>query len=203
MSNIITKPEDIKSCLEELVKESPEDVTKYLNRGDKVRKGSGGIYYIIDDPEIYKKLLKNPDEVPPGAVPYRAIHDKLNVEYEGETRRLFKDNKVINFSEAFNKGMGECCEKAILVQLAAQKGRLSFFINGILERIDKTTGYHSFNIVFKDEKPYLVDAQIPLKIEENEVIIPYITPVKGIDIEDYGRIILPEEWNDGRKYFLK
>ena len=96
-------------------------------------------------------------------------------------------------------GVGECLEKAVLVQLAAQTGRDSFLINGLVSEDHKFgIGRHGYNIVFKDEKPYLVDAQNPYFLDE-QTIQPFIIPVTAI--QD-GFVILPNELRLNRQYSL-
>ena len=82
-----------------------------------------------------------------------------------------------------------------------EKHRDSFLINGVLAQ-DSEVGvdYHAFNIVFKDGKPFLVDAQNPLAKESTgKVTHPYIAPILGIENGDF---IVPNEWRQGRTYSL-
>ena len=179
------------NLLEELAEKYPKSVIEQLDKGMKVQK-SFGLKYIIDDIDIYKKL----GNFQKGAVPYSRIHKYLR-NSQSKIINLFKDSSEIPFSKAYNAEVGECLEKAILVQLSAQKGRPSFLIKGYIMGADGITGVHSYNVVFKDEKPFLVDAQNPLY--SNGKIIPYIVPI--LDIEGkYGDLVVPKEFKQGRMY---
>ncbi len=72
-------------------------------------------------------------------------------------------------SRAIELGVGECLEKAILVQLAKQEETDAFFIMGIL-RHDKMRGgiLHAFNVVYTDGKPFLIDAENPVIIRNGD-----------------------------------
>ena len=60
----------------------------------------------------------------------------------------------------------------------------------------------SFGIVYKDEKPFLIDAENPLaKDSTGKITHPYIAPILGIQ-EGYGRFMVPQEWVQGRIYSI-
>lgn|SRR3989338_8015949 len=94
-------------------------------------------------------------------------------------------------------------EKAILVQLSAQRGREAFLINGCFaEDDDVGVGSHAYNVVFKDEQPFLIDAQNPLaKDPTGKITHPYIAPILGIE-KCYGDFVVPQEWKQGRTYSI-
>lgn len=190
-------PNEIRQCLEELAVSYPKVVMSKLEKGSVVQK-SMGLSYEIDDTDIYKKL----GDFPEGAVPYGPAHRALESSL-GKLFTLFNGRERIPFSEAFNAKLGECLEKAILVQLSAQKGEASYLINGVLEEENVVgAGGHAFNIVYRNGNPYLVDAENPLRKDETgKITNPYIAPLIGID-EKTGQFIVPDEWKQGRRYYL-
>lgn len=167
----------IKKYLKEWERVKPTSILSRLNKGTIVQK-SWGKSYEIDDPEIDKRL----GEYDPGQIPLGKIYHSFDPD-TGKIRNLFGDRDIIPFSEMINLGLGECLEKAILVQLAAQRGRNSFLINGIMG-IEQNgiipLEAHGYNIVFKDNQAYLVDAQNPAEVN-GEKIIPYVVPITGIN----------------------
>ncbi len=191
------KESDIKQYLEQFAHERPDTVMAKLNPGDTVRK-SAGLEYEIDDVAIYKRL----GDFQAGAVPYGKIYHALEPS-KGKIIQSFKNSNKLPYSEIFEKGIGECLEKAILVQLAAQTGRDAFLINGLLgmeENGIEPIDWHAYNIVFKEGKPYLIDTQNPLRVDETgKVTHPYIAPVLGIS---EGEFQVPPEWKQGRTYAL-
>jgi hypothetical protein len=106
------------------------------------------------------------------------------------------------FSEIFNAGLGECLEKAVLVQLAAQRQEESFLVNGAIEN-DEEVGadFHAYNIIVRGGKLFLVDAQNPLLIDSEGRIYPYVAPVIEI-IRESREIRISSEWKFGRTYFI-
>jgi len=182
--------------LETLAEKYPRQVMERLDRGTKVQK-SLGLTYIVDDVDIDKNL----GEFPEGAVPYGPIHRALR-NSQREIMDLFNGSSEAPFSRAYEEGVGECLEKAILVQLSAQRGRNVFLINGYLTEDDDFVGAHAYNVVFKDGKPFLVDAQNPLaKDSTDKITHPYIAPILGIEGE-YGDFVVPKEWKQGRTYSI-
>lgn len=65
---------------------------------------------------------------------------------------LFKDSSEIPFSRVYEAGVGECLEKAVLVQLS-ERGRKVFLIEGSLA-VDYDVDYHAYNVVFKDGRHF-------------------------------------------------
>lgn len=187
---------ELASYLETLSDKYPRQVIGRLDRETKVQK-SIGLTYIIDDVDIDKKL----GEFPEGAVPYGPIHRTLR-NSQREIMDLFNGSAEIPFSRAYEAGIGECLEKAILVQLSAQRGRNALLINGSLTKDDDFAGAHAYNVVFNDGKPFLVDAQNPLAIDSTgKITHPYIAPIFGIE-GDYGDFVVPEGWKQGRTYSI-
>jgi hypothetical protein len=186
---------DTKEYLRDISERHPATVTGSLKKGDKVRK-SLGLLYNIDNVNIDKKL----GNFPKGAVPYGEINRALKSDMGG-ILRVFGDRFEIPYSEMFKAGSGECMEKAILVQMAAQRGRESYLIDGVLA-VDGEVGvsHHAFNVVFRDGKPHLVDSENPLMLNiEGNDSIPYIAPVLGVR-DGVGELIVPDEWKQGRTY---
>ncbi len=186
----------VESYLDTLKIMYPQHIIGKLDVGDLIEK-SLSFKYEIDDLNIYKNLGKFPD----GAIPYGLIHRLFKNSKEGILNN-FKNNSVIPFSLACDTGMGECLEKAVLMQLALQPYYKSFIINGCFCD-DNSLGvdYHAYNILFKNGDIFLIDSQNPLKKDDNGIIThPYIAPVLGIDKQDYSSFIVPNEWEMGRKY---
>jgi len=194
--------EQIKELLIEASRQFPDNVIANLRQGDLVHKASG-LYYEIDDPDVYQRIA----DVPPGTVPFSNIY-KLFKSDERNTMRTFvdegirKDGKtILPYSRAVELGQGTCLEKSVAVQLAAQGARDSFLINGCL-RVDDFFGFHAYNIVFKDGNPSLLDVENPILIEKDgkQTLVPYIVPVLGINQE--GIIFQNSKFNSGRTYEL-
>ena len=104
----------------------------------------------------------------------------------------------------FNAKIGDCLERAILVQMAAQRDKgISFLINGaLLKHGDEHVESHAYNIVAVNNRAFLVDAQNPLKVDENgKISSAYIAPINRISGEING-IEVPSEWECGRTYML-
>lgn len=190
------KQEEIKQYLETLSLTHPNIVSSKLNKGDLVKKSFGGASYEIDDPEIYKKL----GDFPEGAVPYGPINRKLS-SLKDPIIHLFMKDSIVPFSKAYEMEIGECLEKSILVQLAAQGKKDSYLIRGCLGiDTDIGVGFHAYNIIFKDNAPFLIDCELPIaKGASGNITHPYIAPV--LEIKE-GEIIVPEEWKQNRTYSL-
>ena len=192
------KQGEIMEYLVGLARTHPHKVVARLSKGSTVQKGSSAIYE-IDNPDIDRQLGTFPE----GTVPYGPIHRALKPSVN-KTMSLFEGRPIVPFSAAFNAGTGECLEKAVLVQLSAQRGRNSFLINGALAQ-DGEMGvdWHAYNVIFRDGKPFLVDVQNPLaKDASGKITHPYIAPVLAIEDGDYGDFRVPEEWRQGRVYSL-
>jgi len=187
----IQNPEQIKEYLTNMAQKHPNHVTSCIKKGDIIDK-SWGLSYEIDSPSTAAEIYNNTG-LEKGGVPYWDIHNKLNPSKE-DVQRLFGKSKRINFSEVFNAGIGECLEKAVLVQLCAQEGRDSFLINGyFIDKNDEALSLdaHAYNIVFKEGKPYLIDSQNPI-MDKKGKLQSFIAPIIGIDIKESEFILNPE-----------
>ena len=195
--------ENLKDILNDFEKKNPNAVKRRINQGDLIEK-SLGLSYEIDDLEIYKQLQGFKE----GSVPYGPVHYALKsdanairnlFEKEGYTK---KDKKVLKFSKVVKAGLGQCLEKAILSHLATQNQRDSFFINGALSLGEEFAENHSYNVVYFNEKPHLIDIENPLRVDENKKIThPYAAPIDGINVK-LNRFLVPLDWQQGRFYEL-
>jgi len=105
-------------------------------------------------------------------------------------------------SRAIELGVGECLEKAILVQLAKQEETDAFFIMGILRHDNMRGGIpHAFNVVYTDGKPFLIDAENPVIIRDGDEKreVPYRVPISDFDGIDF---LVDEYYRAGRTYGL-
>ncbi|MBI4154122.1 hypothetical protein HY501_02200 [Candidatus Woesearchaeota archaeon] len=187
---------ELKPYLEALAEQLPNSVTRRLKRGSRVQK-SWGLSYEIDDINIDKRL----GDFPEGTVPYGPIHRSLKSS-QGEIMAVFRGSSEAPFSRAYAAGVGECLEKAILVQLSAQRGRDAFLILGCLTEEDGLAGVHAYNVIFKDGQAFLVDTQNPLaKDPSGKITHAYIAPILGIE-ESYGDFVVPREWKQRRTYSI-
>jgi len=183
--------EKINNCLQELSISAPHAVRTGIKLGDKISK-SLGIAYEIDDISISASNSNTTE--------YWAIHNALKSD-KRKILEAYGNNRVIPFSKVVKLGVGECLEKAVLLQLALQrKERTSFLINGCLE-LDEGYGIpHAFNILIgKQGNPVLVDVENPL--ETSQGLVHCVCPIIDIQTE-YGDITLPEEYRFGRKYSI-
>ena len=147
------------------------------------------------------------DDFPGGVIPYGPIHRAL-VSSSGRIYQLFKQygskrsgKTVLPISKAVEAGVGECLEKAVLAQLASQRGRESFLVNGVLgEDGEIGVGYHAFNVILRDGKLHIVDVQNPLHKDETGRVWPYAVPVFGIN--SLGEFQVPNDQRHGRTYAL-
>jgi hypothetical protein len=182
--------------LRNLSKEKPKSVIARLNSGQEIDK-SMGLKYLIDNPNIDLIL----GDFPQGAIPYGQIYRKLKSN-SSDILRQFGGRNTIPFSEIFNADLGECLEKAVLVQLAAQRKEESFLINGTIEEDGEVgAGFHAYNIVARAGKLFLVDAQNPARVDSDGKIHPYIAPVTDI-CGAYGDFQVPSERKMGRTYSI-
>jgi len=185
--------------LKELQASHPSRIIGRLERGLIVPLG-GGLSYEIDDPLIYKRL-KYDRSIKPGQIPLRIIYEVLRGKNRKGIIKLFGDRRVIPFSEAFEEGLGECADRAILTQLYAQENpnQDSFLINGGLE-LDTCPNLvepHMYNAVIR-EQPYLVDPTHPL-VEDKENFIPYATPIEDLRDREFH---VQKDWKQGRTYLI-
>ncbi len=182
--------------LNALSNERSKKVIKTLKTGDSILK-SMVLEYTIDNQDIDLQLGKFPN----GSIPYRQIYSKLS----GDSRDIldqFNRRDNIPFTEIFNAGLGQCLEKAVLVQLAAQRQEESFLISGVIE-VDEALGanHHAYNIVARSGKLFLVDAQNPAGISKDGTIHPYVAPVVDI-VGKSGEIQVSPEWRMNRTYTI-
>lgn len=196
---------NLKKGLIEIAKHKPHRIKTNLKKGDLIRKSR--LYYEIDDLEIYKTLLDPENEK--GTVPLAAIYKILKSdddEIEKLKEKGFKKNIyeiIVPFSKAFNAGLGSCLEKAILVQLSAQAGRDSFLISGYRDSENNPESRHAFNVVFKENKPYLIDAENPLWVDKNTGEIKfYIAPITGIKGKNW-QFIFSKDWEQNKTYSIE
>ena len=182
--------------LRQLSVEKPRSVISKLDVGQIINK-SMGLKYILDNPNIDLSL----GDFPQGSIPYGPIYRKLNGNSSDILRRFGEKDKM-PFSEMFNAGFGECLEKAVLVQLAAQRQEESFLINGTIEEEGEIgASFHAYNLVVRRDNLFLVDAQNPAKVNLDGKIYPYIAPITDI-CGSYGEFKVPIEWKLGRTYSI-
>lgn len=178
-------------------REKPRSVISKLSLGDIVHK-SAGLTYVIDDDQIVRRL----GDFPKGAIPCGAIYRKLKGD-SSQVVKHFLGRSQIPFSEVFHAGLGECLEKSVLVQLAAQEQEESFLISGALEQEGEVgAGFHAYNLVARQNQLFLVDAQNPVRVEADGKVHVYVAPVEGIT-GDYGEIQVPKIWKMGRTYCIQ
>jgi len=186
----------IKEYLENLSKENPTQVIRKLGEGERVSK-SQGLKYIIDNSEIYKQLGNYPE----GAILYNPVHNHFR-NCRKEIMDLFRYSNEIPFSRAYDNQVGECLEKAILLHLSAQANEEAFLIIGNLSKDNDYTEFHAYNIIFKSEKPYLIDTENPLAKDSNgKIVRPYVAPILEIKEND-GHFVVPEIWRQERTYSI-
>jgi len=196
---MISQPE-IKQYLTEYARAKPNIVIARLDKGSIVEKDSGSAYE-IDNLDIYKKLC----DLPNGSIPYSQIAKLATSEYK--LRQVFSkaekrtDGKLIlPFSEALKSGFCGPLEKAILVQLSAQRGEDAFLIDGVIIFDFGDKRFRStYNVVFKGENPYLLDAQNPLLKDKSGNVTKYSAPITGIEWDAFQ---VPKELQRGRVYKL-
>lgn len=165
---------ELKEKLQRYKREWPTVVGSRLEKGFLVRR-TFGTFYEIDNPNIDRNL----GNYVKGKVPTRAIYERLKPN-PVETQKIAGGRNITPFSEVFNRGVGQCTEKSILVQLAAQRGGDSFIISGAMsEGDDPVLSFHTYNIVFRDGKAHLVDAENPIAIDPQ--FIPYILEIVSLN----------------------
>lgn len=207
---LITEPQKIMEFLESWTKYRPHMYLSRLEKGSIVQKGSD-LFYEIDNPEIYERLNVRIDS---GQIPHSVIYNKFkrspgyrNGRMEVELEKLFNDEGVkkdgktyLPFSKVFENGYGECVETAILTQLFAQRGRDSFLTTGVFGQDDEVgVMHHTFNVIFKDGKPYIADITNPYNQDPSR---PYIVPIEGVDDSEYREFKIEEKYRNGRQYSL-
>jgi len=189
-------PSELSSYLERMAQENPKCVIGKIEEGQKVSK-SWGLTYIIDDKDIDKKL----GDYPEGAILYGPIHRALESSQK-KILKIFNGESEAPFSRAFEERVGECLEKAVLMQLSTQRNGRSFLINGCIEIDGDGIGPHAYNVVIVKGEPFLIDTQNPLAKDKNgNVTHAYVAPIIGFK-EKYGDFIVPDEWKQGRVYSI-
>ncbi len=192
--NMLTK-ERVRETLNTWAVTNPEQINPQLELGQRIKK-SFGLSYIIDDLEADRLLGEFP------GIPYGPVYRGLESS-QSRIRALFDGRKELPISEVVKAGLGECLEKSILIQLAAQRCTNSFLINGCIELQSdgiRIGNPHAYNIAFFGKDPYLVDAENPLVVtSEGKITHPYIAPILGIQ-NKFGDFEVPEIWKQGRLY---
>lgn len=159
-------------------------------------------FHEIDDPEIYKRLGNYSST----SLPYGPIRRALHTDAPGVRKVMIRcsskedEFNTTPFSKFLDWGVGECLEKAILLQLFAQNLWDSFLVSdGAL--VDETglAGLHAFNIIFIKEQPYLVDVENPIG-KKDGTLIHYIVPVLGMNKQE--EFLVPKQFKFGRTYSL-
>ncbi len=193
-SKVITNPEEIKQYLESLAEQYPTAVIRRLNPGDVIQNGNSA--YVLDDLEKICNQVYDKSNLFPGKIPLTPIYKSFRIPSD-----KFIECKS-NFSEVLNKGEGMCFEHAVLTHLFAQKNEKdpSYLIaEGYLMEETGERGPHAYNLVFRGDKPFLVDSQNPLGGELD--LCHYTAPITGI--KPYGNeIFVEDEWKQGREYFI-
>jgi hypothetical protein len=189
---------ELKACLTELSKHDSYNIKTKLNPGDLVVKAFGVYFYQIDDVRLHERFgdISRLDEF------LERLYHNLDPE-QANIDELFRESKVVPFSKAVNANLGNCLEKSVIVQLAAQQRTDCFLMGGFLdeeseEGLHPNIG-HSYNILYGDGIPYLVDAQKPL-IKDDGTIIPYAVPIIGLSAN--AEFIIPKPWHLCRTYSL-
>jgi hypothetical protein len=187
---------EITDYLDNFSRINPNIVVTRLFRGSKLMKNLNQRYE-IDNVNLDEEL----GNFPVGAIPYGPVYKALKSD-GSKLREVMGDCSCIPFSKVFRAGVGQCLEKAILLQLATQRNGGSYLVSGALE-LDEEAGaeFPAFNLVSRGESVYLVDAENPYNLDkEGNVARPYVVPV--ISIAQNGTIIVPEEYRAGRTYCL-
>ena len=185
---------------------SSNTVILRLNVGDRVQR-SLGCDYEIDDANIFHYL----EGYDPEGIPYGPVYRALKT-LPFATMPFFrkstvkKENKrtIVPFSEVLKGGKGECIEKAMLMQLASQELRKSFFIKGSLEiESESGAGEHAYNIIYSGKEPFLIDVENPLETDKTgKVTRPYCPRILALNL-DSGELLVNEAEQHGRRYFLE
>lgn len=185
----------ITTALEGLEKKAPQLVVSRIKKGTILRRGSDQ-YYEIDDPNIDLTL----GNYTGGQIPLERIYHSTDPDLE-KLNELFNNGQIIPFSEAVKRGLGACLEKSILTQLAAQRGRKSWLVNGFMG-VEQDgivpLFHHTYNVIFKDGSPYLVDSQNPAHVNP---FLAYTVPV--LDIDEKGDVQISKGSELKRVYTIK
>lgn len=177
---------NIKERLIESASKYPDFIKFRINSGDRISLNLSGnsFVYEIDDPEIYKELGSFNSDLD--------FYLQLHILFETRNLHhfsLFPPNGnqgpiVTPFSTAVRRRIGECLEKALLIQLAKQDNTDTFFVKGLLKH-ESMRGVipHAFNIVYYDGNPFLIDAENPMIVinGDKRTTVPYFVPVIDFD----------------------
>ena len=190
----------LKQKLLEAAEKNPEWVKNNIQLGERISTNLAAktFCYQIDDLELYK-IFRNgltDNEF------YLELFNRLRLRRNQYIPQIFGETRIADLSRAIELGVGECLEKAILVQLAKQEETDAFFIMGILRHDNMRGGIpHAFNVVYTDGKPFLIDAENPVIIRDGDEKreVPYIVPISDFDGIDF---LVDEYYRAGRTYGL-
>ncbi len=179
-----------------------EDVARRLEVGDPIQRNLGS-YYLIDDLSVVKVL----GEVKPGTIPYDAVRRTLRSSWR-EIHEVFcyqgkriPEGAVLDFSTIVEARLGECVEKAALLQLAIQDSMESYFVMGLLKEDGELCfDGHTFNIAPVEGRLHVIDAENPV-VDEEDKEHPYAAVILEINDES-GEIVVPEKAVFGRRYYI-
>lgn len=193
---------DLKEILLGISKRAPHKIRARLNRGDLIQKNET-MYYEIDDPAIHTKL----PGYKPGAIPYGQVHKHFKSDKKGIYDLFRKEGKkkgdkiVLPFSRVHELGLGECLEKAVMMQLASQDHFDSFLVNGSLSQEGGVGAEnHAYNVVALNGQLHLVDAQNPIKGKDGEISQAYVAQLENFD-EKLSRFRQHPEWEKLGRYY--
>jgi hypothetical protein len=187
----------VKNILDGLVDNHPQNVIASISQGDVLDR-SAGLQYVIDNPDIDLDL----GNYATGAVPYGRIFSHFTGGKEA-VLKVANNRNVVPFSEIFNAKAGHCFERGVVTQLAAQRTRAAYMINGIID-LDRRCGvdHHVFNLVEKEDQLFLVDTSLPFgSCKDGTYEKPFIAPVKNI-IGSEMRIVVPKSFAQDRTYSI-
>lgn len=188
------KLDQFRQYLTEAAQMRPDAIIEKIRVGQRIKK-SANRSYGIDNLNIDRELGNFEDT----AVPVGPIGRNL-VNSRSTLHAMFYNHEVVPFSKVVHTRVGGCLEKAILVQLAAQRNYDSFLINGALrEHHARFVEHHGFNVTFLGDTPHIIDAQNP--IQNGSGTKPYIAPITGLLLgsEDF---VVENEWEHNRIYSL-
>lgn len=179
--------------------------------GDRVRFSSGtkNVYYRIDDLSVTDWHTGQAGK----GLPLCAIFQKFDHQESRERGQFVLNNrhedglnsKVYRYSDIVATGKGVCIEKAIMLQLVAQKHYESYLIGGMVKREGEGNAVkHAFNVVVIEGQPYLIDLSNPQEVNESGVVVrPYFVPILGLKLtEDNYEFVLPPHSGNRQTYSL-
>jgi hypothetical protein len=168
-----------------------------ISQGDELQR-SGSLKYVIEDSDVDRQL----GELEDGAIPYTKIFNHFK-DGKQEVLKVVKGRDIFPFLELFDTQVGQCFERSIVTQLAAQRTRDAYMVNGIVT-LDGRCGIDepAFNLIVKENQLFLVDTSLPVGYgKDGSYEKPFIAPFLTIQIADR-KIILPEEFMQGRAYSI-